>query len=196
MLTDFRNGGALTTRFYNRFAHRTASVDLLGSLVDVHVPGLTADESFVRFDSARHLVDRSSVHRVTDTLKHEPRRSLRDLEIPRDFVAAHAVLTVRKKPHRAKPFIQPDGTVLEDRTDLNGELLLAVQALPHQSCFEERMPLGFTAGADRPPCAPLGTGYNIQADFWVREYPDRLNQATGILEVSRFHELIISGEPR
>ena len=56
-----------------------------------------------------------------------------------DFVGTNAVLGIHNQPHRAEPFVQRDWTSLENRSDLNGKLLLgrAIIALPNLAAFQE-----------------------------------------------------------
>jgi hypothetical protein len=73
---------------------------------------------------------------------------------------------------------------------------LAVKALPHQACLEERMAFGLTARASWTAGTPPRPGDNLQTYLGVRKGLDRLHQTTGISELNGFHELIISGGSR
>lgn len=177
---------------YDLFPAGAASMYLLFALVLVHETGQATDEGFISLDTARHFVDASSVHRITDAMSHKPRRLLRDLQGVRDFVATDAVLAVREHPHRAKPLVESDRGILEDRPDLNRELFLTVKTFPHQARFEKRQALGLATRTRWTLVSPLGTGNHFQADLRVRKCSDSLHQATGIFEVNRFHESILS----
>lgn len=152
-----------------------APVNLCSALSDVHVSRLAADEGFIRFDLSGHLVDASSVHRVPKALQHEPCGLLRDANSASDLVAAHSILAVGKQPHRAKPLVQSYRAVLENRADLNGELLFAVKALPHQARFEKREPFGLAAWTLRA-VRPLSSRYRLKTYHRIGEMLDALHQ--------------------
>src|SRR6266404_7006568 len=57
-------------------SHRSGASNLPLSLV--HVAGLTADESFIHFDVASEIANRSILDSQPDTVKHEPRGLLSD----------------------------------------------------------------------------------------------------------------------
>src|SRR5258708_507236 len=86
-------------------------------LVGVHEANLATDESLIRFNRARHLVDAAVVLRISDTVEHEPRSTLSNFDSAGDFVGTHAVLAVSQHPHGDQPFIQTDSAVLEDGPD-------------------------------------------------------------------------------
>src|SRR5580658_3046273 len=97
---------------YDLFTPRAASMYLFLALVPMHEACRAADEGFVRFDRARHLVDRSVVGSVANAVHHEPRGFLRDFEGLPDFVAGDSVLAVGHHPHGAKPFVESNGGIL------------------------------------------------------------------------------------
>ena len=68
--------------------------------VGVHVASLSADESFVNFDFASasaKFQKRLSLHRETDSVKHEPCGLLSDAERTVDFVGANTIFAIRKR---------------------------------------------------------------------------------------------------
>lgn len=137
------NGGVLAVALkqtHNRdlCAHASAFDNAL-ALADVHVARLAADVGLIYLDFAVHLAEAFSLHGKTDTVKHEPRGLLSDAKRARQLVRRNAVLAVRKHPDRRKPLVQTKRRVLEDRSDLNGILLLTRLALPYATCGQERL---------------------------------------------------------
>jgi hypothetical protein len=78
-----------------------------------------------------------TVHGVPDSLKHKPSRLLGDLDVTGDLIGANSVLAVSDKKHGAQPLIEADSGILEDRSDFDRELFLAVKAFPHQARAEK-----------------------------------------------------------
>jgi hypothetical protein len=64
-------------------------------------------------------------------MQHEPCTLLSDAKVTGDLVAADAVLAVDQHPHGWKPLRERNRAVLEDRTNLDGELFTALLALPN-----------------------------------------------------------------
>ena len=107
----------------------TSPSDAPLALADVHVAGLATNEGFVGFDFSPELATEPFVlHRQTDAVKHEPRRLLRDLHIPRNLIAGDSILAVGQHPSRHKPLIKPDGGVFHHGSDLDGEFTLRMMA--------------------------------------------------------------------
>lgn len=155
---------------HNRLTDWAATASLFRAFPSVHVAGIPSDKGFVGLNRVSHLVDASSVHRMANPLKHEPRATLSDLDVLGKFVAADAVLAVREQPHCSEPLIQADSAVLENRADFNRELLPATEAGPHAPRREKRQLLAFALrafGASRP----LRSRYYFQADIWIGEVP-------------------------
>ena len=173
---------------HNRTAHRSTPVDLFGAFISVHVAGFPADEGLTCFDGARHFVDAPGMHRVTDAVKHEPRRCLSDFQIAGDFVGTDTVFALGDEPHCTEPFIEPNRGIFEDGSDLNRELFLAVQALPHHAGLEERKPLRLASWAGWTRCTPLSSRYQTETYFGVGKGADRFHQTTGVLGLICFHE--------
>ena len=186
-------GFAFEKAEHNRLAQRPATTDLSFPLVRVHEASLTTDEGFVRFNGPGHFVNRSGVHRVADSVEHEPCRRLRDAEISSDFVGTDSVLAVTDEPHRGKPFVQLNGAILENRTDFNRELLATGKARPHQARLEKRQLL---TGAFRALWAvrPLRLSNSFKADQRVRKVLDCFNQTTLTVEFICTHDSTIHPE--
>src|SRR5947208_1151373 len=86
---------ALQDTDHDCLAARAAPVNLLRSLIRVHVPSLAADESFIDFDLAAQLPERAGLHREPDTVQEEPCRLLSDAQRPVSFPRTDSVLRVR-----------------------------------------------------------------------------------------------------
>src|SRR5208282_6479065 len=88
-----------------------------------------ADKSLIRFDLASrpaHLCEGSGLHCESDSVHHEPSGLLSDPDIAGNFVRANAVLTICQQPSSGKPFLQRNGRILVNGTDLEREFLLGV----------------------------------------------------------------------
>ena len=181
---------------YDLFTARSASVYLLFALMLMHEACRAADKGFIRFNRAGHLVDRSGMGRVANAVHHEPRGLLGDFESLPDLVGANAVLAVRHHPHGAEPFIQTNRRILEDRTDLNGELLLAVPALPDQPRSEVGSFLAGAARADGLTVGPLNSSNLVDAGLRVAVVPYGAHQTAVFADVVIFHNSILHPEAR
>jgi hypothetical protein len=96
----------------------------------VHIAGKTSNVRLIDFYVALKLFcKRSSLHRETDTLKHEPCGLLRDPDSATNFIRAYAVLAVGDHPDRHQPLIQAKRRVLENGSNLNRELSALMRAL-------------------------------------------------------------------
>lgn len=91
----------------------------------VHVLGFAADVRFVGLDLAVEFLEGVGLHRLSDAVEHEPRGSLGDSDCPAEFVAADSILAVGNRPDCNEPFVQTKRRILEDRANLEAELLLA-----------------------------------------------------------------------
>lgn len=108
---------------------------------------------------------------------HEPRRFLRDVQVTRDLIAAHAVFAVGDEPDRSEPLVQTDRRVLEYRAYLSAELLLGVfgLALPDAPRLKE---IDFLAAAGRTlhTARPANIDHEFQASVGVCEVENRFLQ--------------------
>src|SRR5579871_409602 len=156
-------------------AFAASALDDAVALPLVHVPRLTADVSLVNLDVTSDFGKRLVLHGETQPVQHEPRGLLSDTDVAREFVAADAVLAVDEHPERRKPLIEADGGILENRSDLDRELLFAGTALPDHPGFQEG---DFLALAVRTSDAirPAQRGHEIDGDFLVSEELDRVEQ--------------------
>jgi hypothetical protein len=181
---------------HNSLGRRPATVNLFGPLVRVHIPSLATDESFVRFDRARHFVDRSVVHRISDAMHHKPRRLLSHLKSAGNLVRGNAILAVRQHPHRAKPLVETNGRILEDRTDLNRVLLFAFFALPHQASRQKRRLLAGAARADRLALGPFHRSNFLDTRQRVTVVRYRTHQTAVFADVFHFYDSSVCQEKR
>lgn len=171
---------------YDGLAEYAATVNLFLAFISMHVAGCATDEGLVSFDGAGHLVDGPVVLGVPNPMEHKPCRLLGYVQRARDLVGRNAVLAVRQQPHGAQPLVQADSAILEDRADLDRELLPAPETRPHQPRFEKRELFGLAARAFRA-IRPLCFGNSFQADHGVRKVPDSRHQATVNIEFFCFH---------
>ena len=118
------------------FADAAMSVSLSNLLGLVHVAGLAADEGFVHFDFASgpaKFHECTSLQRQSNPMKHEPCRLLSNTERPRNLATANAIRAIDDHPKGCHPLVDSERGILKDRSDFDGELLIA----PRQS---QRLP--------------------------------------------------------
>jgi len=144
----------LQERLHWNFAGGSASLALHDALLAVvmHIANLAADEGLVNFNLTVQLAAIVLIlHRQPNALEHKPCGFLADADGAVKFVTGEAVLAIRQLPHSKQPLIQSDSGVLEDGSDLDGELSLrmASLALPEAPRFQKANLLG-----------PAGRAYN------------------------------------
>jgi len=110
-----------------------------------------------------------------------------------NLVRTNSVLAVGKQPHSTEPFVQLDWRILEDRPDLNRELLPAFKASPRKTRLNKRQTLRRATRALRA-FRPFGLGNSIQANHRVRKVPDCLKQPAFFVQLDRFHMPILHPE--
>src|SRR5580700_11429513 len=93
---------------YRSFVFSAGAGDSALALCDMHIARFAADESFVRFDMAAGLLDRTVMDRHADSVIQEPRRLLDGYEIAGDFPGANAVFAVHDQPKCSKPLVDTD----------------------------------------------------------------------------------------
>ena len=103
----------------------------------MHVPRFAADKGFIHFDRALHLANASLLERVPDAVKHEPSRSLRHSNIAAKFVTTDSVFAVDQQPEGDHPLVHSKRAILENGSDLHGELLLAGFTEPETASRDE-----------------------------------------------------------
>jgi len=155
-------------------SHRNGASALGLPLSLVHVAGLAADESLVHFHIARELADRPVLNRQPDSMQHEPCGFLCHTERAAKLARTDSVLGIQDHPEGGQPLIQPEGTVLEDRADLDGELLLAIAA-PIQPASGHQNRIGRLAPRTADlAIGPSNRGHELQRAVIVGEVFDCL----------------------
>ena len=77
---------------------------------------------------AAHGGRRENAHRLAETVRHEPRALVGDLQGAMQLMRAHALLGGRHQVGRLEPLVQRDMTGLENRADFDREVSLALTA--------------------------------------------------------------------
>src|SRR6267142_4207480 len=124
----------------------------------VHESSGTTNKSLVYFHFATRTAKFYKVlvmHCETNAVHHEPCRLLSDAQSPGDFIGTDSVLGVHNEPNGNHPLVHAKCGILEDRTNLNGELFLAALAEPMAARRDKRMFRSLAAWARylvvRPP---------------------------------------------
>lgn len=160
------------------------------ALINVHVPSLATDEGFVHFDFSADFAERLILQGEPDAMKHEPCRLLSDTESAGHFVGANPVLAVGQHPSCGQPLVQADRRILEDGSNLDGELPLGMmaRALPDAAGLVER---DFSRPASRAdnPIRPATRNKVIEAVIRIREVNNRFLQALWFAHGLNLHEL-------
>jgi hypothetical protein len=99
------------------------------ALALVHVARKTADESFINFNFAAHLLKCAHLHCESDSMNHKPRGLLSDAERAMDFIRTDAVLAIDNHPNGSQPIIQAERRIFKYSSDLNAKLAARVRAL-------------------------------------------------------------------
>jgi len=166
------------------FILAASSSDSTLALAHMHVAGLASDERFVNFDftlraTAESLAVKLILHGSADAMQHEPRGFLSDLHVLSDLATADAVLAVGQHPKRHHPLVESDGRVLEYRSDLERELLLADVAKPAAIALDERVFFPATARTRNLAIRPTQVDGIFKSAFGVAEVNNRFLQALG-----------------
>src|SRR5260370_22888630 len=112
-------------------------------------------------------------------MQNEPSRLLSDAEIAANFIGANPVLAVDQHPKSRKPFVERDCTILENRSHLDGELLVTLFALPAMLSLKVvvlRMPTLRAYRAVRP----AESGNRVNAGLFIAKVPNRLLECFGL----------------
>ena len=115
----------------------------------MHVARSAADESFIRFNSAREFLNRALLHRQANPMQHEPSGLLRNANRTAQLVRTDSVFRIGNQPKGGQPLIQRDRRILQNGSDLDGKLLLFVLrlAFPNLARGQKENVFGTTAGA-------------------------------------------------
>src|SRR5947209_797759 len=164
---------ALQDSHYHHFANSPATVDFLLTLRLVHKPRLATDERFIYLKISADLQERTTLHSESDSVSHEPRRLLGNIQCPMNLPRADAVLIIPNHPCSHEPFIQRQGRILEDRADLSGKLTVTVYALalPFPLVLQEHNifpPTGGTGNA----IGPAESNHVLKAVVVISEVKD------------------------
>jgi hypothetical protein len=143
----------------------------------VHVPCLTADERLVNFHFASQLRSGLILHRLTNPMQQEPSRLLGDSQVAGHLAGANAVLAISNHPHRHQPLVQRDRRLIENGSDLDGELLAAIRslALPNTAGLQEHWFLRFAIRTGNALGPALGRKV-VQSVVWIVEVNNRFGQ--------------------
>jgi hypothetical protein len=157
----------------------------------VHVTRLTADESFVRFDLARHLLAGLLLMRQPNPVEHEPCGLLADSQAAMNLPRRDTVLGVGNEPHCRQPLIQADGRILEDGSDLDGKLTARMMgsALPAEMLGEETHAGAAAGRALQDAIRPALCRQILEAVFGAGEVNDGFLKSR---DLRVFHAFIIS----
>jgi hypothetical protein len=139
---------------------------LAGTLV--HEASKPTDERLVNLNIALDLRKGLGLHRQPDAVEHEPRGLLGDPKGAVQLVATDPVLGIDQQPNGGQPLVQADRGILEDRAQLDAELLLAALALPNATGLEEGVLLGPTNGAGHS-IGPAQASQEVQGHVGIGE---------------------------
>jgi hypothetical protein len=136
----------------------------------MHIAGKAANEGFIDFNFPAQLPAVIILQGKPDAMHHEPCCFLSDSKIASNFITANSILAITQHPHSGKPFIKADGGILENGSNLDGELPLSMMAgaLPHATGWIELYPLRPASGADHA-FGPALCHEIIKAIVWARE---------------------------
>ena len=121
-----RSPTALSHTKDRRLADRAATgLELLGLMLVGLFP--TDDKGFIDFDDALQFF-KFRAARLAQAVKHKPSRLLRDPDFFGELHGRNALASRHKQVHRVNPFVQRNVRALENRSDANREVLLALIA--------------------------------------------------------------------
>jgi len=160
-------------------------------LADVHVPGLAADERLIGLNFAGELIGEVVVHCLTNPMQHEPCRLLSDTQRPGNFAGANAIFAIADHPECAHPLIQAERGILEDRSHLQRELLLASLAEPDATSLDKRMLCAVAARASYHPIWPAKIQSVLKAAVCIREVNDCVLKCLRRVHVSRIGQMAL-----
>ena len=128
---------------------------------------------------------------LADALIHKPCCALCDPDSFSEFVAADSVLAANQHPDSDHPLVESDSRVLEDRLDLDSELLFAVVAEPEFALLrvDEGMLLGAAPWAKHFAVGPAQGHGIVESVLRVGEENDSLLEGAWSLKSS--HEQIL-----
>ena len=143
------------------------------------------------YNPPEHISQRSFVHRMSDSVSHEPGRLIGDAEHPVELVGGDALLGGAHKMQGQKPLAEGDMAILKDSPDRDRELLLAFLALVQArasgafgllSAFDLIGPFSLAMGANGAS-RPEGILKKLPSCLFGLEYR----------KVCAFHSIILHG---
>jgi hypothetical protein len=168
----------------NGLVHAASAVNLLRTLVLMHVAGFAADHALIHFYFAAQLAAAFILHGKTDAVEHEPCGFLSYADGAVEFPRANPVLVVDDHPGSGKPLVQSERRILEDSASLQAELravVLAV-ALPNARLFKIGNMVGVATRAAHNAIRPAKRYHELAAVLEVFEEDNRFSKS-----VSQFH---------
>ncbi|HXC95596.1 MAG TPA: hypothetical protein VNU92_07835 [Edaphobacter sp.] len=122
------------------------------------------------------------MHQHPQTVEHEPSGFLGNSNSAVNLVGGNAVPTIGEHPQSAKPLIQTDRGILENRSDLDRELLLAGLAEPDFAGRYKAVFVGLATRARHLAIWPAKVLRILKAAVRIAEVDDGFLQC-----VRRFH---------
>jgi len=143
------------------------------ALTQVHVSRLATNEGFVYFDlAAEFAAEKIVLDSKPKALQHEPCRLLCDSQSTVNLHAGNTVLAIDQQPESSHPLIESKRRVLENRTQFQGELLLAVVAKPDAAGLDERVLCPIATWANNLPIWPAEFLCVLESAVRIREVND------------------------
>ncbi|HWW97806.1 MAG TPA: hypothetical protein VNY74_08910 [Edaphobacter sp.] len=99
-----------------------------------------------------------------------------------DFIGRDAISAIGEHPQSAKPLVQTERGVFEDSSDFEGELLLAIPAIPELSSWHKVVVVGLAAWTRHLTVWPAKVLRILKAAVGIAEENDGFLQC-----VRRFH---------
>src|SRR5207245_5015205 len=177
-----RNSAALQHAHDNGLARSSCPPNPFPALVPVHVASESTDEGLICLNSPAHLFKRAGLCGKAQTMQHVPGSFLSEAQSAGHFIGTNPVLTVHHHPHGWQPFIEADGGIFHNGSDLDAELLprMTLLTFPDSARGEECDVLDST-GRTGDTVRPAQLDHKLQGAFGIREVVDSLNQGLGVL---------------
>ena len=173
------------------FVFAASTSDATGLDAQVHIAGLTADESLVGFHFAititAQLHKGAGLHGIADAVEHEPCGLLSDAQSAGHFAGTNSVLCAGDDPDGGQPFLKTDGRILHYGSDLSGELPLGMGtlALPFLLVRQPSYIVPATGGADDHAIEPAVSDHVCKAVIGVGKVNDGIAKGLRGFHVSR-----------
>ena len=112
-------------------------------------------------------------------MQHEPCGLLSDADSLGDFIGTDAILTINEHPESTKPLVELNGGILKDGSQLYGELLPALFALPTLLSRKIVVILMSASGTGGLAIGPAKLGYGVNTGLLIGVVPDGLLECLG-----------------